>query len=146
MNKFILSIFVIITLASCNEKKEVTTDLVNIPATASSEIVNGNLPKFEFKRKTFDFGAIKAGEVLSHTFKFKNVGNADLIITNVASSCGCTVPKYSKDPLKPGSEGFIEVIFDSSGRTGMQHKTVTVIANTQPNKVELAFTAEIIVN
>ncbi len=146
MNKFILSIFVIITLASCNEKKAVTTDLVNIPATASSEIVNGNLPKFEFNRKTFDFGAIKAGEVLSHTFKFKNVGNADLIITNVASSCGCTIPKYSKDPLKPGSEGFIEVIFDSSGRTGMQHKTVTVIANTQPNKVELAFTAEIIVN
>jgi len=54
------------------------------------------------------------------------------------------VSEYTDKPIKPGEEGLIEIVFDSSGRTGMQHKTLTVIANTQPNKMELNFTAEII--
>jgi len=73
----------------------------------------------------------------------KNTGNSDLIITKVEASCGCTVAKYSKEPVKPGEEGLIEVIFDTSGRNGMQHKTVTILANTQPNVTRLEFTAEI---
>lgn len=52
--------------------------------------------------------------------------------------------EYTDKPVKPGEEGLIEIVFDSSGRTGMQHKAVTIIANTQPTKIELTFTAEII--
>ena len=134
-----------IVIISCNNNKnEITTDLVNIPATASSNKKENDLPKFEFKHKTFDFGVINKGEIVSHTFKFKNIGNSDLIISNVATSCGCTVPKYTDKPIKPGEEGLIEAIFDSAGRSGMQHKTLTIIANTQPNIVELSFTAEIL--
>jgi len=145
MLKYFVSFVVVVLLVSCgNNNNKVTTDLVNIPATADSSAEKGSLPKFEFKHTTFDFGAINPGEIVSHTFKFKNVGGSDLIIAKVASSCGCTIPKYSDKPIKPGEDGFIEAIFDSAGRTGMQHKTLTIMANTQPNKVELSFTAEII--
>ena len=145
MLKYFVSLLIVVVFASCgNDSNEVTTDLVNIPATADGEVDEGSLPKFEFKRTTFDFGAITPGEIVSHTFKFKNVGGSDLIIAKVATSWGCTVSEYTDKPIKPGEEGLIEIVFDSSGRTGMQHKTLTVIANTQPNKMELNFTAEII--
>jgi len=145
MFKYFVSLLIVVLFISCgNNSNEVTTDLINIPATADGEVEQGSLPKFEFKRTTFDFGAINPGEIVSHTFKFKNVGGSDLIIAKVASSCGCTVPKYTDKPIKPGEEGLIEAIFDSAGRSGMQHKSLTIIANTQPNKVELAFTVEII--
>ncbi len=144
MKRLIIYVVLSTILISCNnEPKKITSDVVNIPATASKEQTNKALPKIEFKQTTFDFGAIEEGVKVSHTFKFKNTGNADLLITNVEASCGCTVAKYSKEPVAPGKEGLIEVIFDTSGRMGMQHKTVTILANTQPNVTKLEFTAEI---
>lgn len=88
MLKYFLSLLVVIIFVSCgnNNSNEISTDLVNIPASASSDAKEGDLPKFEFKRSSFDFGAISPGEVVSHTFKFKNVGGSDLIISKVASS------------------------------------------------------------
>ncbi len=145
MFRYFVSLLIVVFFVSCgNNNNKVTTDLINIPATADSTAKVGSSPKFEFKRTTFDFGAINPGEIVSHTFKFKNVGGSDLIIAKVTSSCGCTVPKYTDKPIKPGEEGLIEAIFDSAGRTGMQHKTLTIMANTQPNRIQLAFTAEII--
>lgn len=130
---------------SCkNEEKGITTDLVNNPATESVDNDNKGLPKIEFERTSFDFGVIEQGEIVSHTYKFKNTGSSDLIITKVAATCGCTVPKYSKEPIAPGKEGVVEVIFDSAGRNGMQHKSLTIVSNNQPNKMELTFVAEII--
>lgn len=142
--KIFITILAIFMFASCqnNNDKEISTDIVNNPATAG-KIKNNKLPEITFKQKTFDFGAIEEGEKVSHVFKFKNTGNADLVITKVEASCGCTVAKYSKKPVAPGEEGMIEVIFDTSGRQGMQHKTVTILANTQPNVTKLEFTAEI---
>jgi len=81
----------------------------------------------------------------SYTFKFVNAGGADLIISSASSTCGCTVPSYSKKPLKPGEKGEIEVVFDSAGRTGSQHKSVSILTNAQPNTVRLEIEAEIIV-
>jgi hypothetical protein len=87
-----------------------------------------------------DLGVVEEGTLAKHTFSFKNTGNAPLIIQGAYGSCGCTVPKFSKDPIAPGGTGEIYVEFDSKGRPGANTKTVTVNANTVPQTTTLTFT------
>lgn len=104
----------------------------NIVASNSTEPA-GDLPAINFESKEFDFGTIKEGAIVKHTFKFTNTGKAPLLIQNAAASCGCTVPKWPKNAIGPGQSGEIEVQFDSKGKTGMQNKTVSITANTNPS-------------
>ncbi len=87
--------------------------------------------RIAFKQEEFDFGTIQRGEIVSHTFLFENTGDVNLIIKNARASCGCTVPKYSKDPIPPDGKGSIEVSFNSAGRRGNQHKTISIFSNAQ---------------
>lgn len=145
---FTLYIFLSIFIFSCStntEKQEITTDVILNPNTANGVADTSDLPIISFKEEFFDFGIIIQGEKVSHTFRFTNEGKSTLIISNVHAGCGCTVPKFSKDPIAPGGQGEIEVTFDSSGRSGMQSKNVTVSANTQPSQIELHFVADVVV-
>lgn len=133
---------------SCNPTKkeaQISTDIVFNPNTAqdAEEMDEAEFPKIKFEHVDFDFGLIFEGEKVMHKYTFTNTGTAPLIISEVSATCGCTVPTFSKEPIAPGKEGFVEVKFDSSGRNGMQHKSVTVLCNTQPNRIELSFIAEI---
>lgn len=101
----------------------------------------GPLPAFSFEKTEHDFGTIKEGEVVSYTFKFKNTGEAPLIISKVQPSCGCTAPDWSKEPIPVGGEGFVKVEFDSNGKPNIQNKSVTVTANTWPQTMTLRFKA-----
>lgn len=94
--------------------------------------VTGPAAKFEFEEKEFDFGSIKDGDVVEHTFKFKNVGETPLVIQNASATCGCTVPDYSRKPIPVGETGEVQVKFNSQGKVGVQNKTVTITANTKP--------------
>ncbi|MGQ9848387.1 MAG: DUF1573 domain-containing protein [Bacteroidales bacterium] len=142
---FLLAVILLIACQS-NDSKNVDTNLIQNPLTADGSTADTSmLPKFQWKEMIHDFGVIIQGERVSYTFTFKNVGKSDLIISTVHASCGCTVTKYDSNPIAPGKEGKIEVVFDSSGRSGLQNKTITVLANTQPSTVELHFTAEVIV-
>lgn len=140
MNKIsIISIALLaFTLAACQQKQGgegLSTDIVNNPITASSDSGSvKDLPSIKFAEMEYKFGTIKQNDVIKHAFKFTNTGNSDLIISDASGSCGCTIPDYPKAPIKPGAEGVINVTFDSKGKHGDQHKTVTVIANTIPNK------------
>jgi hypothetical protein len=67
-----------------------------------------------------------------------------MVISNVKGSCGCTVADFPKKPIRPGEENKITVRFDSEGKRGLQNKTLTVAANTQPNVKILTIKAEII--
>ena len=84
--------------------------------------------KIEFKEDTVDYGKIENGSNGVRTFTFTNTGNAPLVITNVKSSCGCTVPKKPNAPIAPGEKGEIEVKYDTK-RTGFIRKTITVTSN-----------------
>ncbi len=89
-------------------------------------------PVFAFEETVFDFGKLVDGEIVTHKFKFKNVGNAPLIISDISTTCGCTSPEYSKDPIQPGEMGEILIEFNSAGKVGQVTKNITVIANTNP--------------
>ncbi|MCO5249249.1 MAG: DUF1573 domain-containing protein [Chitinophagales bacterium] len=90
-----------------------------------------------------DLGEVDEGEQVHHTFEFKNTGNEPLYIYDAQGSCGCTIPTYSKEPIAPGANGSIEVVFNSKGRPGFNTKTVTVTANTNPDITELQFTVKV---
>ena len=97
----------------------------------------------EWESLEYDYGTVKTGEVVKHTFRFKNTGDNPLVLTRVKASCGCTTPKYSTDAIPPGGEGFIDIAFDTAGKTGIQRKSVTVTANVQPNNIALRINGEV---
>ena len=96
-----------------------------------------------FTKKTHDFGTINQGDSVMHVFTFKNTGKNDLIITRAVGSCGCTVPEYPKEPVAPGKTGTMKVSFNSKGKTGPQHKTVTITANVPDGAVVLEIQANV---
>ncbi|MDT0558304.1 DUF1573 domain-containing protein [Ichthyenterobacterium sp. W332] len=92
--------------------------------------------KIEFKETTIDYGTIEKGANGIRTFVFTNTGDAPLIISDVKSSCGCTVPKKPKGPILPGETGEIEVKYDTK-RVNPIRKTITVISNADTPTVAL---------
>lgn len=103
--------------------------------------------KIFFPETQFDFGKVKEGSKLNHTFTFQNTGTQPLIIKDVKPSCGCTAAVISEKNIQPGKSGSIKVDFDTSKRQGKTSKMITVVSNdtNEPNKV-ISITAEIIRN
>ncbi len=101
-------------------------------------------PIVSLEEGIFDFGDIYEGEVVKHKFKITNTGEGYLIIASVNASCGCTVAKWSKDPISSGQDGFVEIIFDSKNRKGIQKKTITLLTNAIPNVTVLTIKGNII--
>lgn len=145
MKKIVGLLLIIMAIISCADSgsKKLSTDLVNNSSSAEKSAVN-DAPQIKFEQTEHDFGRIIQGERVIFRFKFTNTGNSDLLITKVNSSCGCTVGKYPKTPIAPGKSDYVEASFDSSGRKGMQNKTITVLSNTQPNLTTLRIKAEIV--
>lgn len=96
-----------------------------------------------FREYEHNFGKVAEGEKVGYTFLFENGGKGNLAILSVSTSCGCTVPKYDKKPVRPGDKGTLEVVFDTSGRTGIQSKMITVRSNASVPVVMLKITAEV---
>ncbi len=92
--------------------------------------------KIEFKTDTIDYGTIEKGADGVRTFEFTNTGNEPLIISNVKSSCGCTVPSKPKAPIMPGTTGEIKVKYDTN-RVNPIRKTITVMSNAETPTVAL---------
>jgi hypothetical protein len=72
-----------------------------------------------------------------------NTGSKPLVIKNVQATCGCTVPEIPKEPVMPGKSGYIKAVFDSKGRAGENHKSITVFANTTPGEHKLDFSVNV---
>ena len=96
-----------------------------------------------FESQTIDFGKIKQGTPVTHEFTFTNTGGVPLIITSVQSSCGCTTPAWSQDPIPPGGKGFIKATY-SAASPGVFNKTVTVTANVDGGSVQLMIKGEVL--
>jgi hypothetical protein len=96
-------------------------------ALAQEKTADG--PVITFEESSKDFGDITQGEKVENVFTFENTGNAPLIISNVAATCGCTVPSWPKEPIAPAKKGEIKVSFNSAGKMGKQNSVVRIYSN-----------------
>jgi len=142
---FISVIIFMLAFTSCNNgnNKQISSDVVNNTKSAVPHAEKGTKPVITFDETVHDFGDIIQGERVTYSFTFHNTGGSDLLITKVSTSCGCTVGKYPKEMIKPGEGGEIEVTFDSHRKKGIQNKSVTILANTEPNKTILRIKAKV---
>jgi hypothetical protein len=101
-----------------------------------------DLAVFETPSLNHDFGKIKQGVPVTHEFKFINKGKVPMVITNVAASCGCTTPDWTRDPIAPGGEGFIKATYNAAS-PGAFNKTVTVTSNVENGFVQLFIKGEV---
>jgi len=90
-------------------------------------------PQVKYDVESFDFGDIKPNSKVEHTFNLKNIGKRDLIIRDVKSSCGCTAVSPSKNMIASNENVPLKVVFDATGKSGRQNKTITVITNDPKN-------------
>ena len=120
---------------------KISTDLVTNPKSAAQP--SNRQPVITFEKTEHDFGAILQGERVTYTFHFTNTGNEPLIISNVNTSCGCTIGDFSRAPVAPGKSGTIKTTYDSKGHHGVQNRTLTVVSNTNPNRNVLRLKATV---
>lgn len=146
---FILAGLLFVSLTACNndasskiENEEGMEEGTEENVDAST-VENENAPAFAFETETHDFGKIQEGEKVAYDFVFTNSGESPLIISNAQGSCGCTVPQWPREPVAPGAQDKIHVVFDSSGKPGTQTKEVKLNANTTPNTKVLRITAQV---
>jgi len=142
MNKF-LAIFLVLTVllaAGCKGRTGRGPESINIQTSDTGKAV------ITFAEIEHNFGKVNAGEKVGCIFSYKNSGTTSLIVNSAITTCGCTVPKYDRKPIQPGSVGSIEVVFDTSGRNGTQTKTITVTSNAVTPVVLLTIKAEVINN
>lgn len=146
MRKIFGTIAVVLLMISCgeNNSENISTDLVKNPATADNADSKEGLPIMTFDTDLREFGTIVQGDRARMTFEFTNTGESDLIISSASASCGCTVPEYPKTPISPGESGTIEVLFNSDGKMGRQHKKVYIVANTNPSTNVVAISGDVV--
>ncbi len=94
-------------------------------------VAQSNPAEFKFEKETHDFGKIPLTKPVSVNFKFTNIGDMPLIITKVETTCGCTVPTYTKTPLKKGESGVISVTYTPAGSPLPFSKSITVTSNAK---------------
>ena len=103
-------------------------------------------PEITFNEASYDFGDIKQGDKVEHTFTFKNTGTEPLILSNVLTTCGCTASDWPRDPIAPGKEASITVKFNSAGKMGRQNKVVTIVSNATNSQERVRIITNILPN
>ena len=143
MKKFILGLITLclVVTTSCKEDAAKKIEEANVAVAAKRDAVATKFPVLEFDKKEHDFGEIEKGTRVETIFKYKNTGDAPLVITDIKSSCGCTIPEnWSREPLSPGASGEFTVKFNGSGANKIS-KTITVTANTEKGSEAVKITA-----
>ena len=105
--------------------------------------VNPNAPDINFTEMVIDYGTIAQGADGNRVFKFVNNGKEPLILTNVSASCGCTTPKWTRNPVAPGEKGEIQVHYDTN-RMGNFQKMITVTSNAKTASTTLTIKGKVV--
>lgn len=132
-------LFTMMVIFSCcgqnGRKKTLQAADVNISQDASKEAF------ISFDTLSHDFGTIIEGEKVVCYFNYANSGGDDLVINSVKTTCGCTIPEWKREPLRPGEKESLKVVFDAAGRSGSQLKVITVRSNAGNSTIRLTITA-----
>lgn len=134
MKKITIIFIAIISIAiiSCKENAASKIKSTNLEkAKERDAIISLGSAVIEFDKTEFDFGTINEGDVIDGTFKITNNGKVDLIILSAKASCGCTVPEWPKEAIKPGETADLKFSFNSRGKVGNNNKSITLKTNTE---------------
>jgi uncharacterized membrane protein len=143
MKKIILgfSALCMVAFTSCKENASSKVKAENVTQAAERDAVSQDYPAITFDKAEHDFGEIENGTPVETVFSYTNTGKVPLVITDIKSTCGCTVPKdWSREPLEPGASSSFTVKFNGKG-TNRVSKTVTITANTEKGNETVKITA-----
>lgn len=133
-----LLLLVFISFTSCKEKAASKVDSKKLEIAKERDAVIGlGAPEITFEETVHEFGTVNEGDVIEDAFVFENTGKTDLVITNAKASCGCTVPDWTREPIKPGDKGEVKFKFDTRGKPNKQSKTITLTTNTEKGRETL---------
>lgn len=128
------------------ENSSSAQELITLPAPKINVVAQEQTEAYiVFEKTKHDFGKVYHGEKLEYTFFFTNKGQDNLVIYSSNASCGCTVPEFEKQPIPPGKQGRIKIVFDTKGFRGLQNKSISVVSNASNNYVLLIVSANIII-
>ena len=134
MKRFLLSaIFIIALMFGANAQQNQTQNPTNIESQA----------EITFEKLEHDYGEVKQNGNGVCEFKYTNTGSVPLVLSKVRSSCGCTVPKWSKEPLMPGQSASITVKYNTSS-VGPINKSITVESNAKTSRVRLLIKGKVV--
>lgn len=136
-----LSALCMVAFTSCKEDASSKIKSENVTQAAERDATPVEFPVLAFDKSEHDFGEIENGTPVETVFSYTNTGKSPLVITDIKSTCGCTVPQdWSKEPLNPGESSQFTVKFNGKGKNKVS-KTVTVTANTEKGKETVKITA-----
>jgi hypothetical protein len=109
-------------------------------------MANAQTGKIEFEKISHDFGTNvpENGGDITCRFVFTNTGDAPVTIQNVTASCGCTTPAWTKEPVAPGQQGFVDATYRPAGRPGNFTKNLTITNNGDPEHIYLTITGTVV--
>jgi len=126
-----LSALCLVAFTSCKDDAKSKVNEENVAAAAERDATAGELPAISFEEEEHDFGTIINGTPVETVFKYTNTGKAPLVVSNIKSSCGCTVPQdWNRDPLAPGETAQFTVKFNGRGANQVS-KSITLTTNTE---------------
>jgi len=136
-----LSAMCMIAFTSCKEDASSKVNSANVALAAERDANAGDLPVISFDKETHDFGTIANGTPVETTFKYTNTGNSMLVVSNVKSTCGCTVPSNYTKQVAPGETGEFTVKFNGKGNGNKVTKAVTMTTNTAKGNEQVKISA-----
>ncbi len=143
MEKIIISLVIIFLALNINAQTN-TQPTTQQPATTQPVVkINKNAPIIEFAEIVYDYGKIEKNSPGTCQFTFKNKGKEPLMLENVRSSCGCTIPKWPKEPISPKKAGSIDVKYNTN-KVGAFTKTITVLSNASNPTIILTIKGEVV--
>ena len=141
MKKILLFLLVSTIFIACNNRRK---DKLADDNAKQTEQALKETTMVQIIDSAYNFGKVTDGEKVEYSYRFKNVGTKPLVVTEAHASCGCTVPQKPEKPILPGEMGFIKIVFDSKGRIGAAHKTITVTSNAKPEFPQLVLTGDVV--
>lgn len=141
MKQILFSLLLTLSIISCDVRRK---DKIADDNATQTALALKDSTTVQIIDSSYNFKTVTDGEKVQYSYRFKNTGTKPLVIVNASASCGCTVPQKPEKPILPGEIGFIKIVFDSKGRVGTAHKTITVESNAKPGFPPLELTGEVV--
>ena len=136
-----LTIASLVVFTSCKENAAEKINQENVDKAAERDSQAIVFPSISFDKTELDFGQIMNGTPVETTFSYTNSGKSPLVVSDIKSTCGCTVPQgWSKEPLMPGASSQLSVKLNGKG-ANKTSKTITLTTNTEKGREQVRITA-----